>query len=164
MQAAEGRSGQSSAAAAARVAATSDLRVRVPDRAGTAEVVELALVAQQVALHGGSVEVDDGTRGGARITVTLPRRRVRGARRSGTSRGTAGSWRHAVTDHTADYSKHTDQELREGIARVDEQESRIAQDSSEDALDAARDQRAQMAEELARREGGTTSPTTGSTR
>jgi len=69
-----------------------------------------------------------------------------------------------VTDHTADYSKHTDQELREGIARVDEQESRIAQDSSEDALDAARDQRAQMAEELARREGGTTPPTTGSPR
>lgn len=68
-----------------------------------------------------------------------------------------------MADHSADYSKHTDEELRAGIARIDEQESRIAQDSTEDALDAARDQRAQMAAELDRREGRpTTPPTTGS--
>jgi two-component system sensor histidine kinase PrrB len=33
----------------------------------------LALVAQQAALHGGQVRVDDAELGGARFTVTLPR-------------------------------------------------------------------------------------------
>lgn len=32
----------------------------------------LALVAQQVGLHGGSIEVGEGTRGGARFTISLP--------------------------------------------------------------------------------------------
>lgn len=57
-----------------------------------------------------------------------------------------------MTDETADYSKHTDSELREGIAKVDEQESRIAEENSEDALDAARTQRDAMAAELTRRQ------------
>lgn len=57
-----------------------------------------------------------------------------------------------MTDATADYSKHTDAELREGIEKVDEQESRIAEENSDDALDAARAQRDAMAAELARRQ------------
>lgn len=57
-----------------------------------------------------------------------------------------------MTDATADYSKHTDTELREGIQKVDEQESRIAEENSDDALDAARTQRDAMAAELARRQ------------
>ena len=57
-----------------------------------------------------------------------------------------------MSDHSADYSKHTDDELREGVAKSEEQESRIAEESSEDALDAARDQREQMDEELQRRQ------------
>jgi signal transduction histidine kinase len=32
-----------------------------------------AQIAQQAALHGGKVSVDDGQLGGARFTVTLPR-------------------------------------------------------------------------------------------
>lgn len=51
-----------------------------------------------------------------------------------------------------DYSKHTDDELRDGIGKVDEQEGRIAAEDSDAALDAARQQRTEMAEELARRE------------
>jgi len=57
-----------------------------------------------------------------------------------------------VTDATADYSKHTDSELREGIAKVDQQESRIAEEDSDDALEAARAQRDAMAAELSRRQ------------
>lgn len=56
-----------------------------------------------------------------------------------------------MTEHTADYSKHTDDELRDGIAKIDEQQSRIAVEDSDSALEAARAQRAQMAEELRRR-------------
>lgn len=51
-----------------------------------------------------------------------------------------------------DYSKHTAEELREGIEKVDEQEGRIAAEDSDAALDAARQQRVEMAEELARRD------------
>lgn len=51
----------------------------------------------------------------------------------------------------ADYSKHTDAQLRDGIAAADEQEARIAAEDSGDALAAARAQRDKMAEELARR-------------
>jgi ribosome-binding protein aMBF1 (putative translation factor) len=50
-----------------------------------------------------------------------------------------------------DYSKHTDEQLREGIERVDEQLGRIASEDSEQAVQAAREQREAMAEELARR-------------
>lgn len=55
---------------------------------------------------------------------------------------------------TADYSKHTDEQLRGGIAKADQQELRIAREDSSDALDAARAQRAAMAAELERRESG----------
>lgn len=55
---------------------------------------------------------------------------------------------------TADYAKHTDDELRQGIARVDEQLSRIQAEDSDAAADAARIQREAMASELARRQGG----------
>lgn len=51
-----------------------------------------------------------------------------------------------------DYSKHTDDELRQGIEKVGEQEGRIAAEDSDAALDAARQQRVEMADELARRE------------
>lgn len=57
-----------------------------------------------------------------------------------------------MTDETADYSKHTDLELRAGIAKVDQQESRISEENSDEALDAARTQRDAMAAELARRQ------------
>lgn len=51
-----------------------------------------------------------------------------------------------------DYSKHTEEQLREGIERVDEQLGRIAAEDSQEALQAARQHRQEMAEELARRE------------
>lgn len=51
-----------------------------------------------------------------------------------------------------DYSKHTDEELRDGIQKVTEQEQRIATEDSNEALDAAREQRDLMADELARRQ------------
>jgi len=51
-----------------------------------------------------------------------------------------------------DYTKHTDDELRDGIEKVDEQERRIAAEDSGAALDAAQEHRREMAEELARRE------------
>lgn len=54
---------------------------------------------------------------------------------------------------TADYSKHTDDELRQGVAKVDEQLSRIEAEDSDAAADAARIQREAMASELARRGG-----------
>ncbi len=53
---------------------------------------------------------------------------------------------------TTDYSKHTDDELRAGIARVQEQEGRIAAEDSDAALDAAREQRDAMQAELDRRQ------------
>lgn len=51
-----------------------------------------------------------------------------------------------------DYSKHSDDELLEGIEKVDEQEGRIAAEDSDAALDAAREARTEMADELERRE------------
>lgn len=53
----------------------------------------------------------------------------------------------------ADYSKHSDDELREGIERAEEQEPRIAEESSEEALEAEREQRAAMEDELRKRSG-----------
>lgn len=50
-----------------------------------------------------------------------------------------------------DYSKHSDEELREGIERAEEQDPRIDVESSDDALEAERSQREQMAGELRRR-------------
>jgi hypothetical protein len=51
-----------------------------------------------------------------------------------------------------DYSKHTEDELRDGIRKVDEQEQRIATEDSNEALDAAREQRELMRAELDRRQ------------
>ncbi len=59
-----------------------------------------------------------------------------------------------MSDHEADYSKHTDEQLRAGIAKANENEARIAAEDSHDALEAARAQRREMADELARREPG----------
>lgn len=53
---------------------------------------------------------------------------------------------------TADYAKHTDTELRDGIARVDQQLARIAAEDSDAAVQAARTQREAMTVELERRQ------------
>jgi hypothetical protein len=60
----------------------------------------------------------------------------------------------SVSEHSADYSKHTDEELREGIAKATEQEPRIAAENSDEALEAEREQREAMSEELSRRTAG----------
>ena len=57
-----------------------------------------------------------------------------------------------MAEHAADYSKHTDEELREAIAKSKEQEPRVAAEDSDEALQADLDQRRQMEEELARRQ------------
>jgi len=59
-----------------------------------------------------------------------------------------------VSDHEADYGKHTDEQLRAGIEKANENEARIAAEESSDALVAAQAQRQAMADELARRETG----------
>lgn len=51
-----------------------------------------------------------------------------------------------------DYSLHTDEQLRQAIQQVDEQEARVAVEDSGDALHTARRQRSAMQAELARRE------------
>ncbi|HVM13747.1 MAG TPA: hypothetical protein VM287_05385 [Egibacteraceae bacterium] len=51
-----------------------------------------------------------------------------------------------------DYTRHTDAELREAIAKVEQQEPRIAQEDSGAAADAARRQREAMQAELDRRD------------
>lgn len=52
---------------------------------------------------------------------------------------------------TTDYSKHTDEELRDGIAKSEENLSRIRTEGSEDQLQAAQDQHDAMQAELERR-------------
>lgn len=54
--------------------------------------------------------------------------------------------------HTTDYGKHTDEELREGIAKAEENLRRIESEGSEDQLAAARDQHDAMQAELSRRQ------------
>ncbi|MBA2577703.1 MAG: hypothetical protein H0V05_13845 [Euzebyaceae bacterium] len=54
---------------------------------------------------------------------------------------------------TADMSKHSDEQLREGIDTVHEQEQRVATEDSGEALNAQQDQRRAMEEELEQREG-----------
>jgi hypothetical protein len=54
--------------------------------------------------------------------------------------------------YVTDYSKHTDEQLREGIERAEEQDPRIATESSDEALEAERRQHDEMTEELERRE------------
>ena len=57
-----------------------------------------------------------------------------------------------MSEH-ADYSKHTDEELRAGIEKAKAQEPRIATEDSDAALDAERQQREAMEAELQKRNG-----------
>lgn len=59
-----------------------------------------------------------------------------------------------MSDHEADYTKHTDEQLLAGIEKATENEARISAEDSQDALEAAQAQRQGMADELARRESG----------
>lgn len=56
------------------------------------------------------------------------------------------------TPETTDYSRHTDEELREAIAKIDQQAPRVTADGSDAAANAAQRQRQQMQTELTRRE------------
>jgi len=56
-----------------------------------------------------------------------------------------------MTD-TADYSKHTDEELRDGIAKSEQNMQRISQEGSDEQLAAAREQHEAMEAELSRRQ------------
>ena len=56
-----------------------------------------------------------------------------------------------MTD-TADYSKHTDEELRDGIAKSEENMRRIESEGSDDQLEAAKVQHEAMEAELTRRQ------------
>lgn len=51
-----------------------------------------------------------------------------------------------------DYSKHTDDELREAIRKAQEQIDRVAAEDSDDAVEANREQVQQMQAELDRRQ------------
>ena len=51
-----------------------------------------------------------------------------------------------------DYSKHTDEELRDGINKAEENLERIAQEGSDEQRAAAQEQRDAMQAELDRRE------------
>ncbi len=53
---------------------------------------------------------------------------------------------------TTDYSKHTDEELREGIAKSEQNMQRIQSEGSDEQLEAARDQHEAMEAELNRRQ------------
>jgi hypothetical protein len=59
-----------------------------------------------------------------------------------------------MTDQSAttDYTKHSDEELREGITKSEENLRRIEQEGSEDQLAAAKDQHDAMQAELSRRQ------------
>ena len=57
-----------------------------------------------------------------------------------------------MSQHPTDYSKHTDEELREGIATAEQQDDRIAREDSDEALQAEREQVRAMREELERRQ------------
>ena len=57
-----------------------------------------------------------------------------------------------MTSHT-DYSKHTDEELREGIRKAEEQIDRVRAEDSDDAAEANREQVQAMRDELERRGG-----------
>lgn len=53
---------------------------------------------------------------------------------------------------TTDYSKHTDEELREGISKSEENLRRIESEGSDEQLAAAKDQHEAMQAELSRRQ------------
>ncbi|HVM20469.1 MAG TPA: hypothetical protein VM307_10955 [Egibacteraceae bacterium] len=55
---------------------------------------------------------------------------------------------------TTDYSKHTDEELREGIEKSAQNIARIENEGSDEQLEAARDQHQAMQDELDRRNSG----------
>ena len=52
---------------------------------------------------------------------------------------------------TTDYSKHTDEELRDGIVKSEENMARIQREGSDEQLEAAKEQHEAMEQELARR-------------
>ena len=54
--------------------------------------------------------------------------------------------------HPTDMSKHTDEELREGISKADEQAARVAAEDSDEAQQAQQAKREQMEQELDQRE------------
>ena len=56
-----------------------------------------------------------------------------------------------VDSHGTDYSKHTDEELREGLRKAEEEEARIKAEDSDTAVQANRDQREAMQAELDKR-------------
>ncbi|HVM00643.1 MAG TPA: hypothetical protein VM324_15240 [Egibacteraceae bacterium] len=53
-----------------------------------------------------------------------------------------------------DYSNHTDDELREAITKADREEGRLTDESSGEAVEAARRQQEEMRAELERRSDG----------
>lgn len=55
------------------------------------------------------------------------------------------------SDRPSDYDQHTDTELRRAVDKAEEQEARIAEEGSEEALEAERKQREAMSEELRER-------------
>lgn len=57
-----------------------------------------------------------------------------------------------MTHHSTDYSKHSDEELRDGIRKSEENIQRISQEGSEDQLKAAKEQHEAMESELASRQ------------
>ena len=58
----------------------------------------------------------------------------------------------STPSETTDYSKHTDEELRDGIAKSEQNMSRIAQEGSDDQLAAAKEQHEAMEAELRNRQ------------
>jgi hypothetical protein len=56
-----------------------------------------------------------------------------------------------MPDTNTDYRKHTDEELREGIRKAQEQVDRVAAEDSDDAVAANREQVELMQQELDRR-------------
>jgi hypothetical protein len=57
-----------------------------------------------------------------------------------------------MTHHETDYSKHTDEELRDGIRKSEENLARIKSEGSDDQLQAAKEQHEAMERELAQRQ------------
>jgi hypothetical protein len=57
-----------------------------------------------------------------------------------------------MTHHDTDYSKHTDEELRDGIRKSEENLARIKQEGSDEQLQAAKEQHEAMEAELAKRQ------------
>lgn len=56
------------------------------------------------------------------------------------------------SERPADYDQHTDTELRRAVNKAEQEESRLAEEGSDEALEAERTQRDAMSEELRERE------------